>query len=415
MSFAPWLLPTSTNAQTFVITPTPTETILTLTPAPQAPPAYEPGDAPLSATSGWTCDDFPCEDDIAGWLQRIQVPPGFQVEHIGQFPGQPLQITYGPDGRLYATVLEGGTRSGAVYVMDGSGAAARYSSTLISPLGLAFQPGTGALYVSARESLEQGTGIWRVPPGGGAATEVISGLPCCMSMIDNQANGLIFGQDGDLYVGVGSITDTTENAPHSPRAYRDVVPNEASILQINVQTGALTPYAEGIRNPFDLTQDSSGQFYATDNGLLTGTGGDRLLKVDAGANYGWPYWRDRGCATCAVKPAVVKVSPDLMDFPPFTLPRGIVAYTGKQFPANMQDNLFVTLWNGVEGGQRVIRIDLQRVSQDGYTPEAFVTGLIRPIDVTIAPDGSLVVVDYVYGHVWRVVYTGGNGVGTTVG
>ena len=94
----------------------------------------------------------------------------------------------------------------------------------------------------------------------------------------------------------------------------------------------------------------------------------------------------------------------MLDFPPFTRPRGIVAYQGTQFPANMFDSLFVTLWNGVEGGQRVIRIDPQHVDDPGYVPEAFVTGLIRPIDVTVAPDGSLVVADYVYGNIWRVVY-----------
>ena len=60
----------------------------------------------------------------------------------------------------------------------------------------------------------------------------------------------------------------------------------------------------------------------------------------------------------------------------------------------------------VEGGQRVIRIDPRRVGDDDYAPEAFVTGLIRPVDVAVAPDGSLVVADSVYGHVWRVVYTG---------
>ena len=82
-----------------------------------------------------------------------------------------------------------------------------------------------------------------------------------------------------------------------------------------------------------------------------------------GANYGWPYWRLLGCQNCPIKPASVNVSPDLLDFPPYTLPRGIVAYTGTQFPANMFDSLFVTLWNGVEGGQRIIRIDPRRVGR----------------------------------------------------
>ena len=88
------------------------------------------------------------------------------------------------------------------------------------------------------------------------------------------------------------------------------------------------------------------------------------------------------------------------------MPHGLVAYEGTQFPANMFDSLFVVLWNGIDGGQRVVRIDPQKVGQADYVPEPFVTGLIRPIDVTVAPDGSLVVADFVYGHVWRVRYTG---------
>jgi glucose/arabinose dehydrogenase len=66
------------------------------------------------------------------------------------------------------------------------------------------------------------------------------------------------------------------------------------------------------------------------------------------------------------------------------------------------------LWNGTAGGQRVVRIDPNdwRLGRDDYTPEPFITGLIRPVDVTTAPDGSLVVADSVYGHVWRVRYVG---------
>ncbi len=404
------LVPSATFTPTITLTPSPapTQPLYTLTPASSAsaPPATEPGDAPLSETSGWTCDDFPCEDDIDGFLKRIQVPPGFQVEYVGQFPGEPMQITYGGDGRLYATVLENGTRNGAVYVMNADGSTSRYSGDLVSPLGLAFQPGTDLLFVSARVTLEQGAGIWRIPPGGGDPQPVITDLPCCMREIDNQANGMSFGQDGALYMGVGSLSDTTANPPHSARAWAELAPDEASILRIDPLAAEVSVYAAGIRNPYDVTADSAGQLYATDNGLLTGEGGDRVLKVDADANYGWPYWRLLGCENCPIKPASVTVSPDLIDFPPFTLPRGLVAYTGTQFPVNMFNNLFVTLWNGVEGGQRVIRIDPRQIGDDNYAPEAFVTGLIRPVDVAVAPDGSLVIADSIYGHVWRVRYTG---------
>jgi glucose/arabinose dehydrogenase len=59
----------------------------------------------------------------------------------------------------------------------------------------------------------------------------------------------------------------------------------------------------------------------------------------------------------------------------------------------------------------VVRINPQNPPQpSGENPfpaaEPFVTGLIRPIDIAIAPDGSLVVADFIYGHVWRVSYVG---------
>ena len=76
---------------------------------------------------GWSCDDFPCEDDIDGFLSQIQVAEGFIVSYVGQFPGQPMQIIYGTDGRLYATILEKGTRRGAVYALNDDGTTERIS------------------------------------------------------------------------------------------------------------------------------------------------------------------------------------------------------------------------------------------------------------------------------------------------
>lgn len=407
-------LPTATDTPQPTLPPTLTPTdvpsydLITLTPPLPlgAPAAYEPGAATLSETTGWSCGDFPCEDDIDGFMRRIRVPEGFTLEHMGRFPGQVQQIAYGNDDRLYATVLENGTRNGAVYVLDEGGSAVRFSGDFVSPLGLAFQPVTGALYVSARVTLERGGGIWRIPPGGGDADPLVTDLPCCFSVVDNQPNGMIFGRDGYLYVGVGSLTDTTENPPRSNPAYHTLEPNEAAVLRVNPSTGAVEVFASGIRNPFDLALDSVGRLYATDDGILAGPG-DRLLELEFGANYGFPYWRDRGCEGCPIKPGNVTVSPDLVTFAPYTLPRGITVYTGTQFPVNLFDNLFVALWNGIEGGQRIVRIDPDRLNESDYAPEPFVTGLIRPVDVVVAPDGSLVVADYVYGHVWRIRYAPG--------
>lgn len=408
---SPTLTPTPTMTPTLTPSVTPTQPLWTLTPPSHvgAPSAFENAPANFAPTAGWSCSDFPCEDDIDGFMRRIRVPEGYQLEHVGRFPGQPLQITYGPDGRLYATMMEnGGTRMGAVYAMAEDGLAVRYSEALLSPIGLAFQPGTDVLYVSARMPGDKGGGIWRIPSGGGEPIPVIEDLPCCYSLIDNQPNGMIFGPDGYLYIGVGALTDHAE--PPNPKIAQMIAlqPFEASILRIQPHTSEIEVYASGLRNPYDITFDSSGQFYATDQGLVSGQG-DRVVAINEGRHYGWPFWKTRGCVECPIKPANVTITPDLLAFPNFSIPRGLVAYTGTQFPANMFNSLFVALWNGTENAQRVVRIDpqnLPRLTDENPFPpsEPFITGLIRPIDVAIAPDGSLVVADFIYGHIWRVRY-----------
>jgi sugar lactone lactonase YvrE len=399
---------TSAPLYTAAPTDTPTDTP-TPSPTPGPPPPYVNPPAEFSATSGWSCEDFPCENDLDGFLQRIRVPAGYALEHVGQFPAQPMQITYGPDGRLYATALENGTRIGAVYVMNADGSTQRYTSGLmISPIGLAFQPGTDLLYVSGRVAYGQGGALWRVYPGGGQPELVINNLPCCFGLIDNQPNGITFGPDGYLYLGIGALTDHSEVTMSDPKlGYTSIQPLEAGILRIQPDTGEITAYAQGLRNPYDLAFDSTGQLYATDSGTVYGPV-DRLLSIQAGAHYGWPYWRERGCAECPLNPGGIPVSPDWLTFPDFTLPRGLTIYNGDQFPLNLKGSLFVALWNGTANAQRIVRIDPHdpNLGISAYTPEPFVTGLVRPVDVTVASDGALVVADFIYGHVWRVRYVG---------
>lgn len=406
-SATPTLTLTPSATFTPTLSPTPTQPLWTLTPASGdgAPPAVPHEPAAFAPTAGWTCEDFPCEDDVDGFLKRIRVPPGYTLEHAGRFPGQPVQITYGPDGRLYATVLENGTRDGAVYALNADGSAERLSDTLISPVGLAFQPGTDVLYITARVTPLQGGALYRLPLGGTLET-VLTDLPCCLSVIENQPNGLVFGPDGYLYMGIGSLTDHAESQQPASKPYADILPDEAAILRIQPHTGAVEVYATGLRNPFDVAFAPDGQLYATDQGIIEGPG-DRLLRVDRGAFYGWPYYRNRGCTDCPPRAAQV-ITPDLYTFPDLSLPRGLLAYTGTRFPASMFGSLFVVLWNGTPDAQRVVRIDPRdwRLGRDDYAPEPFITGLIRPMDVAQTPDGALVVADSIYGHVWRVGYEG---------
>jgi len=413
-TFTATFTPTNTDTPTATFTPTatathtpppsPTSELIQLT----APPRNNVSSATilpakLTEPLGWSCVDFPCSDDVDGWLQRIQVPNGFNLSHVGQFPGHVQQIVYGRDGALYATVLEDGTQNGAVYRMM-NGIPQRYSNTFVSPLGLAFQPETDILYVSGRITIVGDGGLWQVNPDG-TRTLIIGDLPCCYDVVGNQPNGMVFGQDGYLYMGIGALTDHGESTDPSSRQYDVIHPLEAGILRIQPHTGDVERFASGIRNPFDLTFDSAGQFYATDNGIAEGQG-DRLLAIQQGGFYRFPYYRTLGCPECPPLPPNTDVLPDLVTFPDYTLPRGLVAYTGSQFPSNMFNTLFVTLWNAIEGGQRVVWIEPRSdaLLGDGYEPQAFVTGLVRPMDVIIAPDGSLVIADGIHGHIWQVSY-----------
>lgn len=405
---------TFTPTPTFTFTPSPTATQSLITPTVPArlaaPESYQWAAASRTTPEGWTCGDFPCEDDVEGFLQRIQVPPGFEVTHLGRFPGQPMQITYGPDDRLYATVLENGSRVGAVHVLYEDGTTMRYSDDIMAPIGLAFQPGTDVLYVSGRITLDSGGAVWRIQSDG-QMESIIDDLPCCFDVIGNQPNGMVFGPDGLLYLGVGALTDHGEPAEPERQPFADIVPFEASVLRINPHTGDISEFAAGIRNPYDLAIDSSGQFYATDNGILEGPG-DRILAIEEGAHYGFPYWRLRGCGEqCPPRPTSIEPLPDLLTLPSYTLPRGITVYQGSQFPRNHFDTLFVALWNGTDWAQQIAWVDPRVASawdneDEPYQPQPFMTGLVRPVDVIVAPDGALVVADFIYGHVWKVSYTG---------
>lgn len=396
-------LPAASQPLVPILTPTPPRLL-------GAPLAVTPQPADFSETSGWSCDDFPCEDDLDAWMQRLRVPPGFSLSLYGQFPGQPMQMTFGPDGRLYATVLEHGTRQGAVYALDpATGITERITDTFESPVGLAFAPGTDTLYVSSRLTAESGGAIWRIDPGG-APVLLVNDLPCCFNAVNNQPEGLTFGPDGYLYLGVSSLTDHGEPTRPQFERYATPQPFEASILRVQPQNGAYDIYASGVRDPYDLAFAPDGTLYATDNGTLDGLG-DRVLTIQQGAHYGFPYYRNRGCEDCPPTNYSLTIPPDLLPLPPLTLPRGLTVYTGSQFPENYFGSVFVTLWNGVPGAQRVIRIDPARLPTTPealatFVPEPFVTGLIRPVDVTVAPDGTLLVADFIYGFVWRVAWTG---------
>ena len=115
--------------------------------------------------------------------------------------------------------------------------------------------------------------------------------------------------------------------------------------------------------------------------------------------------------------------PDIL-IPAHSAPLGLAFYTGTQFPQRFRNGLFVALhgsWNrSSANGYKVIFVPFQNGKPSG-PPEDFLTGFVvdptavskwgRPVGVTVAPDGSLLVSDDATtpqnpGRIWRIHYTG---------
>jgi glucose/arabinose dehydrogenase len=347
-------------------------------------PPYEPSE----------CGErYPCGDDRAGWEARIRVPDGFSVEYVARLDGQPTVLDVGPDGQLYIAAM-----NGTIYRMDAAGNVSVYATGFTVPTGLAFQPGTNRLYVSDRAVNRGIDGESRISyVQGGATTTIIRGLPCCYTGY-HAANGIAFGPDGFGYVGVGSRADHGEilEGPNAGEQDMDLHPYEATILRFSPDGGQVDVYARGFRNPYSLAWDANGTLYTADNSPDYNPP-EEFHRVVPGGEHGYP-WYD--CAVCFSPPPGVTVIPPTYTFIPNSAPTGVTAYLANQFPG-YYNSIFVALWSAFPGAQKIVRM-----APGGSSGSNFATGFAAPIDMAVAPDGSLYVADWATHIIFRISYTG---------
>ncbi len=368
--------------------PTPTnETSDEATPAAEATATPPPVSSPPQTGDVTAPPDnnYPANEDKAGWENRIRVPTGFNVQYFGRVEGNPTSITFGPDEQLYIA-----TQAGTIYTLDNSGNIGVYASGFNTPTGIAFRPGTSNLYVSSRIRNESVGGEAQISIANGR--QIIGGIPCCYTFF-HSAQGIAFGSDGMGYVGIGARADYGEILDGSGR--QDVLdPMEASIIRFNPDTGEWSSYARGLRNPYDITWDGNGQLWATDN-MPDFDPPERLYRVQPGGEHGYP-WYD--CSVCFSPPEGVTIVPPAVTFVPSSSPTGITSYLASQFPG-YYNSLFVTLWSAFPGAQKVML-----VGAGGTAPTNFATGFGAPIDVTVGPNGSLYVADWATGIIFKISY-----------
>lgn len=229
-----------------------------------------------------------------------------------------------------------------------------------------------------------------------------------------------FSPDGKkMFVAVGSASNVDDPDTHPGEK------NRADVLEFNPDGSDMQIYAFGIRNCVGLAvSPSTGELWCSVNerdGLGDDLVPDYITHVQKGGFYGWPWWYMGGHqdprhpgAHPELKDKVI--TPDVI-LQPHNASLGLTFYEGNQFPAEYRGNIFAAehgSWNrAVRAGYELIRVPMK----DGHATgayEDFMTGFVvdnahvwgRPVAVTVAPDGSLLVTDDASGSIWRITYTG---------
>lgn len=340
-------------------------------------------------------------------LDLIKLPPGFNIEIYAEGVENARQMTLGEKG----TVFAGSRRAGKVWAIsdiDGDQRADKVrlvDEDLKMPSGLEFRD--GALYVGAIDRILRYDAIEQQLDQPPEPVVVTDGLP------KEQHHGwkyLRFGPDGKLYIPVGIPCNSCEKKGHG------------QIRRMNPDGTGMEVFARGIRNSVGLAfHPGNGQLWFTDNGrdmLGDDIPADELNHAPRqGLHFGMPYCHqgDLLDEEFGVGKDCADYTPPVAKLDPHGAALGLVFYTGKLFPAEYKNRLFVTQhgsWNRTEkSGYQILVLD---VNPDGTVTgiKVFASGWLqgqedwgRPNDVLVMPDGALLVSDDMAGVIYRISHT----------
>jgi glucose/arabinose dehydrogenase len=354
---------------------------------------------------------------------KPKVPEGFEVNIFAKDISNPRKLVTAPNGDIF--VVQSST--GTIRILrdtDGDGVAdynEKFADGLKQPFGLAFYPpGPNPEYVYVGNT----NGIVRLPYKVGDTTargpvEHIADLSSGGRLEGggHWTRDIVFSLDGKkLYASVGSKSNDDET--------NDPVENDrARIFEFNPDGSGQRVYAWGIRNAVGLAVNpTTGVLWASVNerdGLGDDLVPDYITQVKDGGFYGWP-WFYLGKNQDPRHPGA---RPDLAD--QITIPDVLVQahvaslnmlfYEGKQFPEKYQGDAFAAFhgsWNRAKRtGYKVVRVPLKDGKPQGIY-EDFMTGFVnpngdvwgRPVGLTVAKDGSLLVSEDGNNTIWRVSY-----------
>jgi glucose/arabinose dehydrogenase len=217
-----------------------------------------------------------------------------------------------------------------------------------------------------------------------------------------------------LYITVGSNSNVGENGLAAEQG-------RARILQLDLASGKVRPYATGLRNPNGMGwQPQSGALWTAVNErdeLGSDLVPDYMTSVKDGAFYGWPWsYYGHHVDTRVQPPNPTKVAqaiaPDYA-LGPHTASLGLAFYSSKLLPSKYDYGAFVGQhgsWNRrPQSGYKVIFVPFEDGKPSGM-PQDVLTGFLdadghargRPVGVAVDKPGALLVADDVGNAVWRV-------------
>jgi glucose/arabinose dehydrogenase/protein-S-isoprenylcysteine O-methyltransferase Ste14 len=339
-------------------------------------------------------------------LEKIKLPPGFQIDIYASGVRGARSMALGPGGVLFV-----GTRDeGKVYAIldrDGDQKADEIITIamgLNTPNGVAYRD--GSLYVAEISRILRFDNIADRLYNPPKPVLVNKTLP------KDRSHGwkyIAFGPDGLLYVPVGAPCNVCEKKDG----------RYASIMRMKPDGKGLEIFASGVRNTvgFDWHPETK-ELWFTDNGR-DWMGDDRPPDElnhapQKGMHFGFPYChgdihdssygKHRDCSQFT--PPAIKLGPHVAAL-------GMKFYTGEMFPAEYRNRIFIAehgSWNRTRPiGYRItmVRLDNSRAVSYETFAEGWLEGMTawgRPVDVLLMPDGALLVSDDRAGVIYRIHY-----------
>jgi glucose/arabinose dehydrogenase/mono/diheme cytochrome c family protein len=428
-------LESSSSAKTNGPAPVDLKPVKTDTPLPQAPftdfRLEEPG-----KIRKITARDLPAPyatDSAANGPQVVsrprdawpKAPAGFSVLQYATGLDNPRLIRTAPNGDIFLAE----SSSGKIRVFRGFTANGKpeqveiFAAGLNEPYGIAFYPpGDNPQWIYLGDS----DAVVRFPYRNGdlkasAPPQHIVNLP---HGTGHWTRDVRFTSDGKkMFVAVGSASnvDDPDTTPDEK--------NRADILEFNPDGSGMRVYAYGIRNAGGglAINPTTGELWCSVNerdGMGDNLVPDYITHVEEGGFYGWPWWyigshqdpRHEGKHPELRDKVIV---PDVL-LQPHNASLEMTFYQGTQFPAEYRGDIFASehgSWNrSVRVGYEVIRVPMHQTSRASGDYEDFLTGFVvdnghvwgRPVGITEARDGSLLVTDDGSNSIWRIRYTGAN-------